>query len=131
MQGTFEIGGLRYKLLDHDDFDFDQGSAFEELTGAGQFEVDEALLKGSMKVWRGLLLMSIQEKNPTFTMADLGKLKVAPVIQSLLESWEEIAAAAAAVPKDAVAVKSTHRKASGSQSASASAETLDGPGTPA
>jgi hypothetical protein len=119
---TFDIGGLTYDLLDIDDFDFDQGARIKQLTGGmGLFDLQEGFNTGDMDVWRGLLLMSIQVKNPTFTMADLGKLKILPVILSYMESVKEEAAKAVPPTEAPADVKAPARRPSRTASDSAAA----------
>jgi hypothetical protein len=132
MARKFDIGGLSYDLLDIDDFDFDQGKVLKDLTGGmGLFDAQEGFNRGDMDVWRGLLLMSIQVKNPTFTMADLGRQKILGVILSIQRQMQAEAALleeGAAAGPPAVAPARSRRKIAGSPSSSDGAETPDAPG---
>lgn len=134
MAHTFDIGGLQYELIDPDDFDFDQGAELKKLTnGMGLFEFQEGFNRGDMDAWRGILLMSIQVTNPKFTMADLGRQKIGPVLLALQEQMQAeldaLKAKGAAASPPAGAPARSRRGAS--RSASGGAETPGASGAPA
>jgi hypothetical protein len=82
---TVTVGGLPYELLNPDDLDFGQQRRLKRYSGGmGIAEIVRGLQGGAMDpdAWFALILLSVQEKNPTFSEADLEKLNMVEIVMS-------------------------------------------------
>jgi hypothetical protein len=88
MPAYFDLGGARYELADFNKLEIHEIRDLQRVSGLNQGRIPLEIAEGNVDAWTGILYVSIRRANPEFDVAELDKVVLNDVLESIVDLAE-------------------------------------------